>query len=475
MTIDPAEAARKKRRHRNERILAALIVLLASAATIGVLRFRRGEDDAVARDTRYIPKKETITPEVLLLQQYIGIDTTQPAGIAQGAKWLAAQLAARGVRAELIESTPGHLNVYARIKGRRAGGALLLFNHIDVVPPGQGWSKPPFSGEIFMNELYGRGALDMKSVAICQLLAFANVARGGRPPEHDLVFLATAEEERGSSNGVLWLLEHRPDVFEGVELGLTEGGLAEVMSEKMTYFGIEIGGKQTVTVRLEAESVESLRQARFRLQRYVTYREAERVLPAVRQYFREIAPTRLSTRRYLADIDRTIARGEFWRLPYTYREFVQSTLRLTAPYENEGKWSMRVVMINLPDADPEERIAWLRAEAAKDGARIGEVLGKQGPVPPSRTDTDLFRILRDEARTFYQVHVGGLVLYHSLTDCRFLRTRDVACYGLSPFPVNIFQAKSIHRRDERIRLDWFGQGVGYVDRVVRAWAFPPAR
>jgi acetylornithine deacetylase/succinyl-diaminopimelate desuccinylase-like protein len=474
MTIDPAEIARKKRRHRNERILAALAVLLAAAVTIGVLRFRRGEDEAIARDTRYVPKKDMITPEVNLLGEFVRIDTTQPPGIGEGARWIARQLQARGVRAEIIESTPGHLNVYARIKGRRPGGALLLINHIDVVAPGSGWTQPPFAGKVVFNELYGRGALDMKAIAICQLLAFANVARSGRAPEHDLVFLATAEEERGSHNGLLWLLEHRPDLFEGVELGLTEGGLAEVMSEKMTYFGIEVAGKQTVTVRLEADSLESLRRARFRLQRYIRHRQPDRVLPVVRQYFRDVAPTRLTTRPLLADIDGTIARGKFWQLPYTYREFAQDTLRVMAPHNEGGTWVMRVVMFNLPDADPEARIAWLRSVAEKEGARIGAVLSKQGPVPATTSDTEFFRILARQAREQYQVHAGTQVLYQSLTDCRFLRTRGVACYGVSPFPVSIFQAKSIHRKDERIRLDWFAEGITYVDRVVKAWAYGPA-
>jgi acetylornithine deacetylase/succinyl-diaminopimelate desuccinylase-like protein len=472
MTIDPAEAARKKRRHRNERILAALIVLLAAAVTIGVIRFRRSEDDAIARDTSYVPKKETITPEVELLREYVRIDTTGPAGISKGARWIARQLEARGVRAELIESTPGHLNVYARIKGNQPGGALLLFNHIDVVPPGPGWSQPPFEGKVVFNELYGRGALDMKSVAICQLIAFASVARSGRTPERDLVFLATAEEESGSPNGMLWLLEHRPDIFEGVELGLTEGGLAEVLTERMVYFGIEVGGKQAVDVKLESDSLESLRRTRFRLQRYATHREADRVLPVVRQYFRDIAPTRSSTRPLLADIDATIAAGKFWRLPASYREFAQNVLRVTAPYNDNGTWTMRVVLLNLLDEDPEERIAWLRAEAAKEGARIAAILRKQGPVPATTIDTALFRILAAQARSQYQTHAGSQVLYQSLTDCRFLRTRGVTCYGLSPFPVNIYQAKSIHRKDERIRLDWFQEGIEYTGRVVRAWAFP---
>jgi acetylornithine deacetylase/succinyl-diaminopimelate desuccinylase-like protein len=464
------EAARKKRRHRNERIAAAIVVLIAAALTLAAFVKQRRETREALRDASYIPKPEVITPEIEKLREYVRIDTTSEEGISRGARWIAAELEKRGVKPELIESTPGHLNVYARIKGRKPGGALLLMNHIDVVAPGDGWSQPPFEGTIRFNELYGRGTLDMKALAIAQLLAFANLARSGRVPEHDLVFLATAEEERGSENGLLWLLAHRPDVIEGVETGITEGGLAETMNEKMVYFGIEIGGKTLATLILTAPDAEALRRARFRLEPFINHRRPEHVGPGIREFFRDLAPTRHHFGQYLADIDRTIARGEFWRLPETYREFVQNTMRATAPYPDGGQWSMRVTMLNLPDTNPDERIAWLRSQIEPLGIRVSQTINKQGPIPLTAVDTPAFRLLAGQAKRQYGVQAGRQVLYQAITDCRFLRMRGITCYGISPYPVNIFQAKSIHRADERIRLDWFRQGVEYVDGVVRTWA-----
>ena len=468
--IDPAEAARKKRKHRNERIVAAIVVLIAAAFTItAVVNGRRAKEEAL-RDKSYVPKAEVITPEIEMLREYVRIDTTEAKGIAEGARWIAAELEKRGIKPEVIESTPGHLNVYARIKGRTPGGALMLFNHIDVVAPGGGWAQPPFEGKIVFNELYGRGALDMKALAICQLLAFANIANSGRQPEHDLVFLATAEEERGSTNGMLWLLDHRPDLFEGVEVGITEGGLSETTSEKMVYLGIEVGGKTLTTLHLTAPSEEPLRQARFALQRYISRREPDRVGPGIREYFRDIAPTRVHFGQYLAEIDRTIARGQLWRLPETYREFVQDTMRVSAPYLEDGHWLLGISMLNLPDTDPDRKIEWLRSVVAPYGVTVRKVFAKQGPIPLASADTPAFRLLAEQARKQYHVRAGRQVLYQAMTDCRFLRTRGMTCYGISPYPVNIFQAKSIHRANERIRLDWFRQGIAYVDAVVKTWA-----
>lgn len=472
--IDPVEAARKKRRHRNERIAAAVLVLIVAALAGAAIWFNRSEEREVLSDIRYIPKRTVLTPEAKLLRQYVQIDTSTPAGIAEGARWLAARLAERGIRAELIESTEGRLNVYARIRGKKPGNGLLLFNHIDVVPPGEGWKHPPFAAVTEYNQMHGRGVLDMKAIALTQLLAFADIANSGRQPEHDLVFLATAEEEQGSRHGMLWLLEHRPDVVEGIGFGITEGGLTEVMTERMTYFGIEVGGKQVVRAVLEGADAETLRQARFRLQRWVVRHDPDRVLPGVRDYFRDIAPTRIASREHLQDIDAAIARGNFWKLPLAYRDFTQNSLWVSAPYVDQGQWKIQVRLLNLPDEEPDARLAWLRGIVAPYGVRVAEVTERNGPVPLSPRDTRLFRILAAEAKKRYQVPAGVQILFRSFTDSRFLRARGIVCYGVSPFPIDYFQSLSIHNRDERIRLDWFGEGIGYMRDAVRAWAFATA-
>ena len=469
-TVEAGEAARKKRRHRNERIAAAIVVLILAAGAAGIAWWSRDLEETLERDRRYIPKVAKITPEVLLLQEFVRIDTSTPAGAAKGARWLAGYLRKHGVEVELIQSAPDRLNVYARIRGRARGEGLLLFNHIDVVPPGDGWQVAPFDGVIGLNMLYGRGTLDMKALTICQMLAFLDVARSGRAPAHDLVFLATADEETGSNFGMQWLLAHRPDVFDGVQYGITEGGVTEMMSEEMTYFGIEVGGKQQVVFTLEGPDLASMQRARIALEPYMFPREPERVLPVVRRFFRDLAPTRIAFKPMLADIDANIARGEFWRLPVPYRDLTQNSLWVSTPQRSGDRWTMTVTQANLPDERPADRIAFVEQVVARHGARLGEVLGQQGPVPVSRDDTRLFAILRDEAERRYKVKAGLQLLYRSGTDARFLRPHGVICYGISPYAVDYFQSISIHSANERIRLDFFMDGVEYMKNVIRVWS-----
>ena len=52
---------------------------------------------------------------------------------------------------------------------------LGIIGHLDVVPSGDNWTYPPFSGTIFDNKIYGRGAIDDKGPVIASLYAMKYV------------------------------------------------------------------------------------------------------------------------------------------------------------------------------------------------------------------------------------------------------------------------------------------------------------
>ncbi|HEX8125902.1 MAG TPA: succinyl-diaminopimelate desuccinylase [Allosphingosinicella sp.] len=87
--------------------------------------------------------------------------------------------------------------------------------HLDVVPPGEGWSGDPFGPELRGGLLYGRGAVDMKG----GIAAF--VAAAAEVPEHrgTLSLLITGDEEGPALHGtraiMAWMAERgiRPDMI----------------------------------------------------------------------------------------------------------------------------------------------------------------------------------------------------------------------------------------------------------------------
>lgn len=458
-------------RKREWAIALAGLGILTIAVSVFVVWNRRQE--AKLAQGVFVPRATRLTPEALLLQQYIRINTTNPPGNeTAGARFLAEQLRRAGIQSEIIESAPGRGNLYARIRGRSPDGALLLLNHIDVVPATGKWMRPPFAGSVLLNMIEGRGAIDMKGVAICQLEAFIAVAKSGKPPEHDLVFLAVADEEMGGSLGTKWLLAHRPDIFEGVRYALNEGGITEMQRERLSYFGIETGAKATIDLDVTARSREALEAARIALEPYFDPRDPARVLPGVRRYFESIAPTRVEIQQTLTDIDKTIASGKFWLVPEMYRFLLTDTLRVFAPQRNvDGTWSMQVYLSDLPDEQPAGRIAWLAATVKPFGCTIGTIRHEQAPAPISDDRTPLFaRISAEAKRQYGGVPVGPIVLALSSNDSRFLRARGITCYGVQPFRTDFFQSLSIHGIDERVRVDWFSDGVALMKRIVAGYA-----
>lgn len=463
----------QKRRHRNERIFAAILVIGLAAATVIFVRESRRVDEDFRRQTTYIPRETPITADVKLLQEYIRFDTSNPPGREMpAAQWLAGIIREAGVPAEVIESAPGRGNVYARIKGKRDGGGLLLLHHIDVVPAeADSWKHPPFAAEIRLDQLYGRGSVDMKGAGIVFLRTFLDIAAGAEQPEHDLVFLAVADEETGSRWGMEWLVNNRPDVLSGVRYALNEGGITEMMQERVTYFGIEIGTKVQVALQLVAPTREQLQRVRIALEPYFTPdREPGRILPEVREFFKDVAPQRIEFADDLADIDRTIASGKFWDLPIGYRELTQNNVFAQGIVARKGGgFQMRTLLMNLPDENPDERIAWLAEKVRPFGARLGEVERKEGPVPMASAKTPFFALLKAEASRTFGCRAGTEVLNRSWNDSRFLRHRGIDAYGINPFPIDYFQSEAIHGVDERIRLEYFVRGIDFTGGLVRRY------
>ena len=82
-----------------------------------------------------------------------------------------------------------------------AGRHLAFAGHVDVVPPGDGWTGSPWSGDVRGDLLYGRGAVDMKGA----VAAFAAAASRATGPT--LSLLITGDEEGPATYGTPVLIE----------------------------------------------------------------------------------------------------------------------------------------------------------------------------------------------------------------------------------------------------------------------------
>lgn len=162
---------------------------------------------------------------VKLLGEFIRIDTSNPPGNEEKAiQFLEEILQKEGIRTDVFLPVAKRANILARIKGKTKGKPVILLSHVDVVPAKEEeWEFHPFSGALRDGFIYGRGAIDMKAQAICQLLSFINLYREGIVPERDMIFLATCDEEVGGQFGVEYML-NEVEELRSASFVLSEGG-----------------------------------------------------------------------------------------------------------------------------------------------------------------------------------------------------------------------------------------------------------
>jgi acetylornithine deacetylase/succinyl-diaminopimelate desuccinylase-like protein len=433
-----------------------------------------------------VPEDPMDAEAVSALAAYIRIDTSNPPGHeTSGAKYLQQLLAKEGIPSQLVGSDPNRQSLYARISSGTNEKALLLLHHIDVVPVAAAeWTKPAFGGVQQGGYIFGRGALDIKSLGIAELMALIEIKRRNLPLKRDVVYLATADEEMGGAHGCGELLEKHPQLFTNVGYVLNEGGYSETVVDHVTFWGIEVQQKVPLWLRIKTSgmpghgaappdnggSLAKLVRALARVDRIET---PYRLLPSVARHFHAAGTARVDER---GEILRTIREPlDVERIKRVlspgYRALLHDTIAITridsgtAVNSIPAHAAADVDLRLLPDEKPEPMIEQVRQAAGKD-ATIDVLLAGE-PQPETSSDTELFRVLaanmlRDEPGSKLGPIVGA-----GTSDSRFFRARGIAAYGIAPFKVNYYDADTVHANDERIRVRFFTQGARLMRKIVR--------
>jgi succinyl-diaminopimelate desuccinylase len=163
--------------------------------------------------------------QVKFLQELIRIPTdTPPGNNAPHAERTAELLQGYGLDAEKYPVPEGEvlaigLETITNLVVRRKygpGKTILLNAHGDVVPPGEGWTKNPYGGEIENGKIYGRAAAVSKSDFATYAFAVLALEAVAKPTVGSVELLFTYDEEFGGEVGPAWLLQHKiikPDLM----------------------------------------------------------------------------------------------------------------------------------------------------------------------------------------------------------------------------------------------------------------------
>lgn len=140
----------------------------------------------------------------------ISTDPKHAEDICHAAEWMAAQLRELGMQKVQIYPTTRHPIVYGEGLGVSGAPTILIYGHYDVQPvdPLNLWKSGPFDPMVRDEDIFARGASDMKGQNLVMLKAVeALVKTGGLPV--NIKWLFEGEEEIGSPNLESFISDHK--------------------------------------------------------------------------------------------------------------------------------------------------------------------------------------------------------------------------------------------------------------------------
>lgn len=448
----------------------------------------------MAEEAETVSESRAEREVVDLTSQLIRIDSTNtgdPAtlvGEQEAAEWVVRQLEEVGYETTMVESgMPGRANVFCRLEGAdRSRGALLVHGHLDVVPAEPAdWSVHPFSGAVEDGYLWGRGAVDMKDMVGMTLAVARQFKAEGVVPPRDIVFAFLADEEAGGTWGSHWLVEHRPDLFEGITEAVGEvGGFSLTVGRPdgtdARLYLVETAEKGIAWMRLRARAraghgsflhpdnaVTMLAAAVARLG---THTFPLVMTESVTQFLAAVSEeTGLTFDPESPDIDGTLEKlGSISRIVgATLRDTANPTM-LTAGYKAN-------VIPQTAEAVVDCRV--LPGRQAEFEREVDELLGPdverewitQLEAYETTFDGDLVDAMNDavlahdpDGRTVPYMLSGG-------TDAKAFAKLGVRCFGFAPLrlPPELDFAALFHGVDERVPVDSLRFGTRVLDHFLR--------
>jgi acetylornithine deacetylase/succinyl-diaminopimelate desuccinylase-like protein len=438
-------------------------------------------------------KWEDIQQEALdLFLQYLKIDTTNPSGNEIRAAQFFANICKReGIEHQVFEPVPGRGTIWARVRGDGAKRPLILLNHSDVVPHNKEfWSVEAFGGVIKDGFIYGRGAMDMKSLGIAQFVTLLTLKRAKVPLARDVIFLSTADEEAGGLNGAGWFAKSHPELIANAEFLFNEGGNNIVDANgKALSIGVGPSEKAPAWLRLTAtgeaghgstprpdSSVNRLLRA---LNRLIEYTPQVQLAPVVEQSFRSIAPLAppQQAAKY-ANLREAIKDPDFLRQldsdPFA-RSIIRNTISITVlqgsnkinviPPAAYAEIDTRLV----PGEKLDRWISELRSVIKDDTIKVEPILSFEANASPINS-----QLVEAVAAIAKQNFPDAIITYPVLTgftDSHYFRDLGVMSYGFSPFVASPRElGGGYHGNDERIGKKAYVDGVKFFYEIIERLA-----
>mgnify|MGYP000385932549 CR=1 FL=1 len=421
------------------------------------------------------------------LQSLLRIDTTNPPGNeSKAAEFVADRLREDNLEPVILDSAPNRSNVITRIEGSEDLAPLLISAHLDVVPAEGQWTHPPFGGEIHDGCVWGRGAVDMKQMAVMCMWMMKLLARQEKPPKRTVIFAAVADEECGCDYGSHWIVDNHPDLVRAGYM-ITEIGGFTLYIQGRRFYPIQVAEKGRVLLKLKAQgpaghasipkkntALTQLSEALMKLGQT----SLPRHIPLAQRHFIEQVAAELPfpIRRVFKLILSPIGDKILNLLPAAQADPLKAALHNTV--------TPTIIQTNdTRNVIPEEAVALLDGrtlpgQTAVDLVReIRDVIGNRFTIevedekPPVWMDdykTDLYELMYRAIKKHDPEGTPVPWLVPGFTDAKAWHRLGMRCYGFSPLqlPKDLAFSSLFHAPNERVPIQGFQWGLRVLADVV---------
>ncbi len=433
---------------------------------------------------------------VTLLQRYLQIDTSNPPGNEMAAaEFLSEQIAPYGVHPVIqpIEENRANLIAHLPASGEPQHPPLLLVHHLDVVPANaEKWRYPPFRGVLADGYVYGRGALDIKSLGIMHLLALKAHLQQGASFNRDIYYLALADEEVSSRGAHIFLKDielrarlHKATVWSEGGVGIIDRTVGHPV------FTVAVSEKQILWLKLIAHgrsghgSTPHWQNANLilteALHRLAHWRHSPRLTPVAKAMFETLAVNVAGPLRLLFKNMGRLPLNNTLVAPLLEDPLLRSALYDTVSINViRGGVSINVIPSQaeaildcrlLPSTNSASFL--LEMNKVIDDTRV-EVEIIEAPTQPAVTSwqTSFFQALQEILLDMVPDALVSPFLLPGVSDARYFRQQGMDVYGILPIVVPTKELRGIHGANERISVVNLRMGTQVIYNMLSQYRLP---
>lgn len=375
--------------------------------------------------------------------------------------------------------------------------SVLLINHLDVVPVDEkgNWKHPAFSGTIDNDTLYGRGALDMKSLAVMQVFALKKIKETITTDSisKNFIVLFLSGEETGGINGATKII--KPEILNQlnplVVFGEGGGGLKGVIDGKESElcFFVSNAEKKSIWIKLEATvkshghgSVPSSKTANRILLKAISKIEdtEERIVidKNAKQTFKALGNIMGGYKGFiLKHIDWWIFKPLRKKVIHSndaLQTLVTNSYQLTRIQNPEGSVNQVSQTATayydcrlLPNKSERPFLMKLLFRIVDPRIKI-TVLDESPEADPSKLDENYENMKTAIQKVYPTANVIPL-LFPATTDNSYFRNVEVPSFGVLPFELNKEMVESVHANNEKIPVKAIDQGIKVYVELLKQY------